>query len=88
MLEIDALDHTQGSGNAEVTLVEYGDFECPYCEIAFTIVKRLQKDFGQSLKFVYRHFPLRPLHPTRSSPPRRPSGRRARNVLGDARDAL
>ncbi|MBI3543712.1 MAG: DsbA family protein [Deltaproteobacteria bacterium] len=63
MLQTDALDHAQGPERAEVTLVEYGDFECIYCETAFTVVKRLQKEFSGQLKFVFRHFPLRQLHP-------------------------
>ena len=51
-------DHVQGNANAAVTLVEYGDYECPSCGAAYPIVKRLQKEFGDELRFVHRNFPL------------------------------
>jgi protein-disulfide isomerase len=56
-------DHVQGPANASVTLVEYGDYECPHCGHAYSIVKALQKQFGNRLRFVFRNFPLRELHP-------------------------
>lgn len=56
-------DHVSGSENAKITLVEYGDFECPYCGRAYPIVKEVQKHFGDRLRFVFRNFPLRELHP-------------------------
>jgi len=56
-------DHAQGPADAPVTLVEYGDYECPHCGRAYPIVKRLQKHFGKSLRFVFRNFPLRESHP-------------------------
>jgi protein-disulfide isomerase len=60
---IGASDHVLGSENAKVTLVEYGDFECPYCGRAYPIVKEVQKHFGDRLRFVFRNFPLGELHP-------------------------
>jgi len=56
-------DHMQGDEDAAVTLVEYGDYECPYCGGAYPIVKRVQKHFGKSLRFVFRNFPLSEMHP-------------------------
>jgi protein-disulfide isomerase len=56
-------DHVQGSANAQVTLVEYGDFECPHCGRAYPIIKEIQRRLGAELRFVYRHFPLRDVHP-------------------------
>jgi protein-disulfide isomerase len=56
-------DHSQGSDKAEVTLVEYGDYECPYCGRAYPIVKQVQKHFGERLRFVFRNFPLAEMHP-------------------------
>ena len=56
-------DHAQGPEDAPVTLVEYGDYQCPYCGQAYPIVKRLQKHFGKTLRFVFRNFPLREIHP-------------------------
>lgn len=56
-------DHVQGSHDAPVTLVEYGDYECPYCGKAYPIVKRVQERLGNRLRFVFRNFPLAELHP-------------------------
>jgi protein-disulfide isomerase len=56
-------DHAQGSPNAPVTLVEYGDFECPHCGRAHPIVQEIQKRLGSQLRFVFRHFPLKEIHP-------------------------
>jgi len=51
-------DHIQGRSNAAVTLVEYGDYECPACGATHEIVKMLQEKMGPKLRFVFRHFPL------------------------------
>lgn len=56
-------DHIQGLSNAPLTLVEYGDFECPACGEAYPIVKALQKALQGQLCFVFRHFPLTNIHP-------------------------
>ena len=56
-------DHIQGEENAGLTLVEYGDYECPHCGRAYPIVKRVQKHFGKRLRFVFRNFPLGEMHP-------------------------
>ena len=56
-------DHTSGPDDAPVTLVEYGDYECPYCGMAYPIVKALQRRMGKRLRFVYRNFPLKESHP-------------------------
>ncbi len=56
-------DHTQGSETAAVTLVEYGDYECPHCGRAHLDVKELQLRFGAQMRFAFRNFPLRDLHP-------------------------
>src|SRR5258706_8472786 len=56
-------DHIQGNNDAPVTLVEYGNYECPYCGQAYPIVKELQKLEGKSLQFVFRNFPLTQAHP-------------------------
>ena len=56
-------DHGQGGAHAKVTLVEYGDYECGYCGLAFPIVQRVQARFGEHLRFVFRHFPLTEIHP-------------------------
>jgi protein-disulfide isomerase len=60
-------DHIQGDENAACTLVEYGDYQCPYCGRAYPIVKRVQKYFGERLRFVFRNFPLSQMHPNAES---------------------
>lgn len=56
-------DHSEGPADAPVTLVEYGDFQCPYCGAAFPVVQALQKKMGKRLRFVFRNFPLTQIHP-------------------------
>ena len=56
-------DHTLSDEHAPVTLVEYGDYQCPHCGRAHPVVKALRKHFGRQLRFVYRHFPLTQIHP-------------------------
>jgi protein-disulfide isomerase len=56
-------DHVQGSSGAKVTLVEYGDYQCPYCGEAYPILKKIQKRFGPELRFVFRNFPITDAHP-------------------------
>lgn len=56
-------DHVEGPDDAAITIVEYGDFQCPYCGQAYPIVKRLQSDFGDSLRLVFRNMPLTNVHP-------------------------
>jgi protein-disulfide isomerase len=56
-------DHILGSANAPVTLVEYGDYQCPYCGAAYPIVNRILQHFGPKLRYVFRHFPLTQVHP-------------------------
>lgn len=56
-------DHAQGPEDAPLTIVEYGDYQCPYCGRAYPIVKKLQKALGTKLRFVFRNFPLSQIHP-------------------------
>src|SRR3981081_905596 len=62
-LAVGERDHIQGPVDAAVTLVEYGDYECPHCGRAYPIVKAIQQRMGPRLRFVYRNFPLRESHP-------------------------
>jgi Na+/H+ antiporter NhaA len=55
-------DHVRGSIDAPVTVVEYGDFECPYCGQAEPVVRELLRDFGD-IRYVWRHLPLNDVHP-------------------------
>src|ERR687887_130716 len=56
-------DHIQGEDSAQATLVEYGDYECPYCGQAYPIVKEVQKRLENKLRFVFRNFPITQIHP-------------------------
>jgi protein-disulfide isomerase len=56
-------DHINGPDDAPVTLVEYGDYECPYCGMAYPVVKSAQRALGDQLRFVFRNFPLAEAHP-------------------------
>lgn len=56
-------DHIQGTADAPVTLLEYGDYECPYCGGAYPIIKQAQERLGNRLRFVFRNFPITTSHP-------------------------
>lgn len=60
---IGAHDHVRGPRSALISLVEYGDFECPYCRGAVDIVNGLQQALGDHFSFTFRHFPMREAHP-------------------------
>jgi Na+/H+ antiporter NhaA len=62
--EVDpARDHIRGSDDALVTLVEYGDYECPYCGQAEVVIRELLVSFSDDLRYVWRHLPLNDVHP-------------------------
>src|SRR5829696_7450400 len=56
-------DHVRGTSDAPVTLVEYGDFQCPYCGDTYPVVQELLARFGGQIRFVFRHMPMADLHP-------------------------
>jgi len=60
---VSAVDHSLGPDHAPVTILEYGDFECPTCKQAAPAVKLLLERFASRVRFVYRHFPLEQPHP-------------------------
>jgi protein-disulfide isomerase len=62
-IPVTSADHISGDTHAPVTLVEYGDYECPYCRAAHGHVQLVQKRFGRDLCYVFRHFPLTEIHP-------------------------
>jgi protein-disulfide isomerase len=60
---LSAEDHVDGPERAELELVMYGDFQCPYCTAAYPIVQRIRDQMAGRLLFAFRHFPLRDIHP-------------------------
>lgn len=60
---VDETDHTHGPADAPVTVVQYGDYECPYCGRAYPVIKAVQEKMGAQLLFVFRNFPLKQMHP-------------------------
>ncbi len=63
MVPPDPSDHAQGPLHAPVTLVEYGDFECPSCKLAVDTPKLLLERFPNRIRYIFRHFPLEEAHP-------------------------
>src|SRR3954471_7637045 len=75
-------DHVLGPADAPITLVEYGDFECPFCGRSYPAVRRIGRELGDRLRFVFRHFrvlsirtPVMPRNPPKRLPRRATSGR-------------
>jgi protein-disulfide isomerase len=60
---LSAEDHVDGLDRAELELVMFGDFQCPYCTAAYPIVRRIRGQLSGRLLFAFRHFPLRDVHP-------------------------
>jgi protein-disulfide isomerase len=56
-------DHSEGPDAAPITLVEYGDFQCPFCGAAYGELKKVRQTLGDRLRFVFRNFPIAQLHP-------------------------
>jgi protein-disulfide isomerase len=63
VLPLSERDHMQGGSTASVALIEYGDYECPFCAAAHPIVKDAQERLGDRLLFAFRNFPLTEIHP-------------------------
>jgi protein-disulfide isomerase len=62
-MAVSGRDHVQGPDDAPVILLEYGDYECPHCAEAYLIVKAIQRQMGDQLRFAFRNFPLTQIHP-------------------------
>ena len=56
-------DHVRGPSKAPITLVEFGDYECPLCGRAYAIIKQVLEEVGEHVRFVFRNFPLADVHP-------------------------
>ncbi|HEY5802082.1 MAG TPA: thioredoxin domain-containing protein [Lysobacter sp.] len=81
-------DHVQGNADAAVTLVEYGDYQCPYCGEAYPLVKQLQEAFASDLRFVFRNFPIAQLHPNAASAAATAEFAASKGRFWEAHDAL
>lgn len=62
-IPVTSKDHIRGNPKAPITLLEYGDLQCPFCGKAYPVLEEVFKKFGNSISFVFRHFPLKELHP-------------------------
>lgn len=80
--------HSLGPSKAPVTLVVYSDFECPYCSKAAEICFRLKQEFGDQLRLVFRHFPLRDIHPSAELAAQAAEAAAAQGVFWEMHDLL
>jgi protein-disulfide isomerase len=87
-LPVGPRDHAQGPADAPVTLVEYGDYECPHCGRAYPIVKDVQRRLGANLRFVFRNFPLNESHPHAEQAAEAAEGAAAHERFWDMHDTL
>ncbi|MFH1610573.1 MAG: DsbA family protein, partial [Patescibacteria group bacterium] len=62
-LEVKSTDHVRGNKDAKITIVEYSDFQCPYCSSFHTTMQQVMQVYPNDVKWVYRHFPLDSIHP-------------------------
>src|SRR5882757_4038984 len=81
-------DHVAGSANAPLTLVEYGDYQCPHCAAADPVVRAVQKAFGDDLRFVFRNFPLTEMHPAAEPAAELAEGAAAQGKFWEVHDAI
>lgn len=71
-----------------VTLTEFGDYQCPHCRMAYPIIKKLQKEFGDKLKFEFKNFPLVQIHPMALMAAEAAEAARAQGKFDEMHDAL
>ncbi|MDR6100966.1 protein-disulfide isomerase [Agrobacterium larrymoorei] len=85
---VNARDHKRGGESASVTLVEYGDYQCPFCALANPVVRSLESQYGQKLCVVFRHFPLVEVHPLAASSAEATEYAGDQGVFWDMHDAI
>ena len=81
-------DHIAGDPNAPLTLVEYGDYQCPHCAAADPVVRAVQKRLGAKLRFVFRNFPLAEMHPAAEPAAEFAEGAAVQGKFWEAHDAI
>jgi protein-disulfide isomerase len=87
-LEVSERDHIKGPPTAPVTLVEYGDYGCPYCAQAYLIINEVQERLGPKLRFVFRNFPITKLRPLSHEVALAAEGAAAQNMFWEMYDYL
>ncbi|HDU1150801.1 TPA: thioredoxin domain-containing protein, partial [Listeria monocytogenes] len=85
---VTASDHAQGKSDAPITLLEYGDYQCPYCVAAYPEIKRIQKALGRNVRFVFRNFPITTSHPDAESAAEAAEAAGAQGKFWEMHDAL
>jgi protein-disulfide isomerase len=85
---VHAGDHARGDASADLELVMYGDFECPYCAAAQGILRRVHERLGARLRFVFRHFPLDSVHPHAMHAAQAAEAAAAQGAFWEMHDAL
>jgi len=81
-------DHIAGRPGAPLTLVEYGDYQCPHCAAADPVVRAVQTALGQELRFVFRNFPLTEIHPAAEPAAEFAEGAARQGKFWEAHDAI
>jgi protein-disulfide isomerase len=81
-------DHSSGSANASLILVEFGDYQCPHCAAADPVVHAVQKALGKDLRFVFRNFPLAEMHPAAEPAAEFAEGAAVQGKFWEAHDAI
>ncbi|HEY2802951.1 MAG TPA: thioredoxin domain-containing protein [Actinomycetota bacterium] len=81
-------DHIQGTDAAPATLVEYGDYECPFCGAAYPVIKDVQARMGDELRFVFRNFPITTSHPHAGQAAEAAEGAAAQGTFWPMHDTL
>jgi protein-disulfide isomerase len=81
-------DHAAGLTDAPLTLVEYGDYQCPHCAAADPVVRAVQKALGKELRFVFRNFPLAEMHPAAEPAAEFAEGAATQGKFWEAHDAI
>jgi protein-disulfide isomerase len=87
-IPITSRDHRRGDPDAPVILVEYGDYQCPYCAMAQPVVRELLHSFGADLALVYRHFPITEAHPLAATAAQAAEFAGDHNAFWDMHEAL
>jgi protein-disulfide isomerase len=83
-----ATQHVEGNGKTGVTLVEYGDYQCPYCEQYYSIVKQVQAQYNDQIYFQFRNYPLTNLHPNAFAAARAAEAASQQNKFWEMHDTL